>query len=1180
MQIKHLALFSTIAMILMVSFVPFVQAAPGDCSAPSFNTAPNFGTEKNPNAVAVGDFNRDGKADLAVANYGSNTFSILNGDGEGAFSPPRSFPVGIVNPHSGSGPRDLEVSDFNGDGKLDLVVVGGNASGWASVLLGDGEGGFGSPLNLTTGVMAYAVSVGDFNGDGKRDFAVAAGNSRRVSFLLGDGNGGFSLAGNVTVSSDPNAITVGDFNGDNIDDVAVTGSYFDWKVSIILGSNNGTFVVNNSFSIHWSPSSIAAADFNGDGKTDLAVTISWSTPEHNVAIMLGDGTGNFGPAKEIFIGYEPLSVVARDFNKDGKPDLAIAVSGSNSVAILTGNGAGGFSAPKYFGTSVSPSALAVGDFNKDGELDLVSTHSNADLVSVLTGDDTGGFATARTEISWGAKVASADFNGDGRPDLAMPANSVWVSPPIVEVRLNNGAGGLSSPAYYQVSRTPQSILINDLNHDGKVDLIVGHVAGLSVLFGNGTGQFSPATSIAAPTGYGVITGGDFNGDNNFDLAMLSNNTNANLAIMLGNGTGGFGPPSNIASATDPVSLATGDFNGDGKLDLVMSNGYGTVTIMLGDGGGGFTQAPYSPVTVSRTNAYDTIYITTGDLNKDGLIDLITANTEVNSLSVLLNSGSGFQSALTVSPGTSPKAVMVGDFNDDGNPDLVAVVNNKLGNISVLTGDGLGNFAPPVFFVAGGSSADLVVRDFNGDGKPDLAVAGTPITSANITLLLNTFKIQPCLSVEDVQVAEGNAGSSSLVFTVSLSAAQSEPVKVNYFLRENTAKSGVDYQPVSGRLVFAPGVTQQAITVPIISDALDEFDEDFYLLLSNPANAAISREQATGTITDDDPEPTITIDDVSIMEGNFGSQNSALFNVTLSAPSTKQISVSYTIDEGTATRGVDFVVYTLSPITVPAGTTKVTIPVAYSGEITYEPDETFFVNLSNPVNATIARGQGKGTILNDDPIPTISIENSFGRVEGESAPNNATFNVKLSHPSYQAISVNYTTTDGTAVAGSDYVATTGTLTINPGEINKGISVQVLDDNLDEIDETFFVNLSGPINTSINTGQAQGRIYDNDGPTVSINDIAITEGNTGTVNANFTVTLSAVSPQDVFVKYVTSADTATSNVDYQRVTSSFTNLKIPAGEKSATVTILVIGDYQVEPDELFTVMLSNPISSTLR
>jgi hypothetical protein len=1172
--IKRL-LFSLAPLSLVFVFVSSVHAAAvGDCSQPSFNVAPQFGTEVNPNAVAVGDFNSDGLSDLVSANYGSGSLSIFYGDGEGAFEPPKRLPVGMMSPSPsiGSSPRDVEVSDLNGDGKLDLVAVGGYASGWVSSLLGDGAGNF-TPAGTMASTTVLSFAVGDFNGDGKKDLSLVGGESK-VSFLLGNGLGHFSPAGNRIVNIPANAITVGDFNGDTISDVAVTGN--GWKVSVILGNNSGAFTVNNSFPLSWGPFSITAADFNGDSKTDLAVTISWSTPNHFVAIMLNDGVGNFGPAKEIFVGFDPLAVIAGEFNGDGKMDLAITVSGANSVAILTGNGLGDFAAPKYFGTADGPSSLAAGDFNKDGKSDLVVAHFNTNAIAVLLGDGGGAFATTRTQLAGGAKLASADFNGDGRPDLAISSN-LYDLPSVVGIYLNNGAGTLSEPFYYQINRNPASILVDDLNHDGKADLIIGHgfSQGLTILLGNGAGRFSAPTNIAAASDSGVIAGGDFNGDNNLDVVMFPANTNGTVALMLGNGAGGFGAPVNISSVASLTALTAGDFNGDGKLDLAMTNGSSMLFILLGNGSGGFSEAPYSSIHVGGQNGYDTIYVTSADLNKDGRTDLITSNTQSSTLSILLNNGSGFQSPTKISPGASPGVVRVEDFNTDGNPDLAMPVRPREGNIYVLSGDGAGNFTPPSFFVAGGAPNDLTAADFNGDSKPDLAVAGTPTSTANTTILLNTFKPQPCLNVEDVQIMEGNSGTSNLVFNVSLSAAQSQAVKVNYFLKDNTAKSGLEYQPVSGRLVFAPGVTQQTVAVPIIGDTLDEVDKGFYLRLANPANAAIGRGQATGMIVDDDPEPTISIDDVSVREGNSPGSSSAVFTLSLSAPSTKQINVSFTVVKGTATTD-DYINPLYNYVIIPPGTAKGNIYIMLGGDVTYEPDETLSVNLINPVNATIDRGQGHLTILNDDPAPTISITNMLELPEGTSDENYAHFLVRLTTPSYQTITVNYATADGTALAGRDYVALAGTLTFNTGETEKILYVPIVSDDVDETDETVIVNLSNPVNATINNNQATSTIFDDDGPAITINDVTVTEGDTGTVNATFTVSLSAPSPQDVYVVYSTSGGTATSGTDYRR--APLTILTIPAGAISGTITIAVNGDSEIEPDETFSILLSSPTAGT--
>jgi hypothetical protein len=262
----------------------------------------------------------------------------------------------------------------------------------------------------------------------------------------------------------------------------------------------------------------------------------------------------------------------------------------------------------------------------------------------------------------------------------------------------------------------------------------------------------------------------------------------------------------------------------------------------------------------------------------------------------------------------------------------------------------------------------------------------------------------------------------------------------------------------------------------------------------------------GTITDNDPPPTISINDVAVVEGTgIQPQASANFTVTLNGPSEKMVSVQYALEAGTATANVDYPNFA-GTVDFQPGTVSKTISVPITLDNVFEPDETFFVNLSNPTNGTIGDGQGQATITNDDPQPTITIGTSFSSEGAQGATTNATFSVSLSNPSYQTITVAYATADGTATGGSDYVVTSGTLTFNPGETSKSIIVPIIGDNVDEINKTYVVNLSNPTNATITTGQGAGTIFVADGPTISISDVTVAEGNTGFTNAVFTVTLS--------------------------------------------------------------------------
>ena len=347
-----------------------VTTAPA-CDALTFGAATNFATGSNPFSVAVGDFNGDGKQDLAVGNAISDTVSIFLGDGAGSFSAATDFGTDTT-------PFSVAVGDFNGDGRQDLALPNYHSNN-VSILLGNGAGSFSAATNFGAGTAPSSVAVGDFNGDDKQDLAVANFDSSNVSILLGNGAGSFTAATNFGAGTGPVAVAVGDFNGDDKQDLAVA-NFDSSNVSILLGDGVGSFSAATDFVTGTSPSSVAAGDFNDDGKQDLAVANFHS---NNVSIFLGNGAGSFSAATNFGAGNGPRPVAVGDFNGDGKQDLAVANQFSNNLSILLGDGAGNFSAVASFGTGTGPVAVAVGDFNGDAKQDLAVVNQNSHNVSIL-----------------------------------------------------------------------------------------------------------------------------------------------------------------------------------------------------------------------------------------------------------------------------------------------------------------------------------------------------------------------------------------------------------------------------------------------------------------------------------------------------------------------------------------------------------------------------------------------------------------------------------------------------------------------------------------------------------------------------------------------------------------------------------------------------------------------------
>jgi hypothetical protein len=352
------------------SNVMFFAVTPSSSSI-ALSAPSAFGAGTDPDSAAVGDFNGDGKLDLAVANEGSNNVSILLGKSDGTFQ-------AAVDYGAGSNPSSVAVGDFRDDGKLDLVVAN-DGSDNVSILLGNGDGTFQAAVNYGVGSAPTSVAVGDFNGDGKLDLAVVNELSNNFSILLGNGDGTFQAAVNYGAGLSLFSVAVGDFNGDGKLDLAVASGGSDY-VSVLLGNGDGTFKTAVQYVAGLEPISVAVADFNGDGKLDLAVA---NYESNNVSILLGKGDGTFQAAVDYGIGTEnypatPGSVAVGDFNGDGKLDLVVGGVESDNVSVvsvLLGNGDGTFQAAVNYGAGAGQTSVAVGDFNGDGRLDLAAPAS-------------------------------------------------------------------------------------------------------------------------------------------------------------------------------------------------------------------------------------------------------------------------------------------------------------------------------------------------------------------------------------------------------------------------------------------------------------------------------------------------------------------------------------------------------------------------------------------------------------------------------------------------------------------------------------------------------------------------------------------------------------------------------------------------------------------------------------
>jgi hypothetical protein len=753
----------------------------------------------NLSVVAAGDLNGDGKAD--VVGVFNSTLLVYLSNGNGTLATGVSYTIGSTVPAE----TGLSLGDFNGDQIPDIVVTNGGFS-QEVFFAGKGDGTFGAPMT-STGVSLLTCSVaGDFNGDGKLDLVLGCfqevGNPSEIYVLLGNGDGTFQSP--IAAFPGNGALAAADLNGDGKLDLVVQelgeGSPETAAAQIFLGNGDGTFANASNYilGIPASPTvlpslGVAIVDLNSDGTLDIAA---------GGAVLLGNGDGTFQG-----IGYTTAGIVAAviaNFDKSGAPGLANA-----GVDIYKNNGGGMLSLIESYtiqGSSTSE-GIVTADFNGDGNLDLLV--SSVDPVSflwsysVLIGNGDGTFQAPVYYPQFSAvrqyvdTVLAADLRNDQKMDVAIAG----VDSQSVELLLGNGDGTFAAPVAV-FDDGGFSLVSADFNLDGNQDIAAATTGGTAILLGNGDDTFQPAIFPTNLNSFGVLFTADLNNDGNPDL--ISHNQ-----IALGNGDGTF----TVLQALSGVRIrGVADLNGDGRPDLiVVNNANNYVGVLLGNGDGTFgafiTVLPY-------TNGLSMVLV--ADMNGDGRTDLVFPWGAGSG--VLLNTtAAGFEVSASV---ISPTPITAGDSATSTVsviPTLGFDGSVVLSCAGLPTGASCGFNPPTIAGSSGKSTLTITTSTSTVAGTYPVQVqggTGSIVNSAVVSLVVQAvpdFSINPASGSATSQTVDAGQTAS---FSLSLAGLGTFSGTVNMSCGLTPAVTPSPDCSLSSSTVQISGTTAQSVTVKV------------------------------------------------------------------------------------------------------------------------------------------------------------------------------------------------------------------------------------------------------------------------------------------------------------------------------------------------------------------------------
>jgi hypothetical protein len=720
------------------STVSVLRGNGASSSGVTFQAPVTLGIGKNKYSVAVAELTRDGKQDVITTNLRQNTVSVQLGNGDGTFEPAQSFAVGPA-------PTSVAVADLNGDGRPDLVTTNSDGDS-VSVLLGNGDGTFQAAQTLAVGRSPRKVVAADLTGDGVKDLVVTNYNDNTVSVLMGNRDGTFQPQVVYAVGDKPYGVTVADVTGDGIPDLVVANAADD-TVSVLAGDGNGTFGPQETFAVGRQPFSVTVADLDGHGKPDI---ITANAADNTVSVLAGDGQGGFAQQEVFPVGDRPYSVAVAEITSDDRPDIITTNNGDNTVSVLLNNGSGTFQPQRTFATDQQPVQTVAVDLNGDGRPDLVSVSNHDGAVGVLMANGDVSFRplTAASSVGPRATPFQADLNGDGIPDTVILDRSGA----ILYRRGLTGSGRFAPPVVLNRGRPARDIAIVKTGSgfavaaaDASYDPALSRsqfLYDLSLYTVTASGAVIRTTLFSTPALPVRLAAADLTG-NGLDDVIAANSLDDSVTIALQTAPGQFAAPRTLPVGVTPSDVTVADVNGDGLPDVVVSDqAGGDVTVLLNDPGHSFSRSlrfragtqPDGLGTASGNPAISsvaqTVGVVAGDFTGAARSDLVVVNRGAHSFTVLPADGAGGfgdpQAALTTSTSggatinNQPGAVVVGDFNRDGKPDL-AVLMQDTGQVWIYTNLGGGTFTHTFSIAVGDNATGLSVVPGSRKGLLDLLV---------------------------------------------------------------------------------------------------------------------------------------------------------------------------------------------------------------------------------------------------------------------------------------------------------------------------------------------------------------------------------------------------------------------------------------------------------------------------